>query len=91
MHDGRHGVAYVKNVAVKGATGRKGSLPLSYAPSQGQIAQPHAQSNAYIQQANITTQNRQSQQYLPSNNKMEFNQGHKGTGKIIKSHAKYFS
>jgi hypothetical protein len=39
------GVSYVKHVAVKGATGRKGSLPLSYAQQvpQGQVHQSNSQ------------------------------------------------
>ena len=38
------GVSYVKHVAVKGATGRKGSLPLSYAQQvpQGQVHQSNS-------------------------------------------------
>ena len=38
------GVSYVKHVAVKGATGRKGSLPLSYAQQvpQGQAHQSNS-------------------------------------------------
>ena len=42
------GVSYVKHVAVKGATGRKGSLPLSYAQQapQGQAHQSNSQASS---------------------------------------------
>ena len=73
-------LASKQQIAAKGATGRKGSLPLSYA----QVPTTNIQPGLYQYKP---LESRLSQQSLPQNKEAPVGP----TQKIVKSHAKYFS